>query len=106
MALSTDFAAALAGSGFAASSVAAAAALDAASAAAGALMLAFYLLALYYGVVIIAQIFAYRMSDLSLGTTFLADGVCIQHPTFALALIKLLTLSLVPSELVPPIVIP
>jgi hypothetical protein len=79
--------------------VAAAAALPPAVVAAAALILAFVILSLLYGTAIVAQLTVHEL----IGS--FADGVVdIEHPTFALALIKVATLTLVPAELVPPIV--
>jgi hypothetical protein len=67
--------------------------------AAAALVLGFVILALIYGTALVAQLTVHEQ----IGS--FADGVVdIEHPTFALALIKLATLTLVPAELVPPIV--
>jgi hypothetical protein len=66
---------------------------------AAALVLGFVILALIYGTALVAQLTVHEQ----IGS--FADGVVdIEHPTFALALIKLATLTLVPAELVPPIV--
>lgn len=68
--------------------------------AAAAIILAFVLLALIYGTAISAQLFFQQHF-----TNNFADGVVyIEHPTFALALIKLATIGTAPAELFPPIV--
>ena len=68
--------------------------------AAAALVLGFIILALIYATLIAAQLTFHGIF-----TSAFDDGlVCIEHPSFALALIKLASLTLVPSELVPPIV--
>lgn len=67
-------------------------------ASAAALILAFIVLALIYGTAIFAQLFLHRKY-----TNNFSDGtVCIEHATFALALIKIAMQA--PSELIPPIV--
>jgi hypothetical protein len=101
-ALSPEFAALVASFGItAAPAVAAAvASLVPAVVKAAAIIFAFVLLALIYATAISAQLSFHRSF-----TNNFADGkVCIEHPTFALALIKLASFTLVPSELVPPIV--
>lgn len=104
-AMSTAFAAYATSLGIAATpivvtAVAAAGGAGSAIVSCAALILAFIILALIYGTAIAAQLeFHERYTD------SFADGeVCIEHPTFALALIKIATLSLVPSELIPPVV--
>jgi hypothetical protein len=78
---------------------AAVAVLPAAVVAAAAIILAFIILMLIYGSAISLQL---SISEL-LGN--FDDGVVyIEHPTFALALLKGLSLGLVPAELMPPIV--
>jgi hypothetical protein len=68
--------------------------------AAAAIILAFVLLALIYGTAISAQLFFQQHF-----TNNFAHGVVyIEHPTFALALIKLATIGTAPAELFPPIV--
>ncbi|MGH8137666.1 MAG: hypothetical protein ACREVV_05655 [Steroidobacteraceae bacterium] len=104
-ALSPEFAALVAPLGVTvpaalAAAVAALAAIGTAAVAAAALILAFIILALIYGTALVGELSA---AD-ALGA--FADGeVCIVHPTFALAMIKALTLGTVPAELVPPIVV-
>jgi hypothetical protein len=76
------------------------AALGATLAPVAAIILAFVLLALIYGTAIVAGITAAE----ALGA--LKDGkVTIWHPTFALAAVKLMTIGIAPSELMPPIVL-
>jgi hypothetical protein len=67
--------------------------------AAAALILGFIILALIYGTAIAGQLQIHKWAG-----SFSDGRVCIEHPTFALALVKLATLTLVPAELVPPIV--
>ncbi len=67
---------------------------------AAAILLAFIILVLIYGTAISAQL-AWHESF----TDSFADGVvCIEHPSFVLAMIKVASMGLVGSELVPPIV--
>ena len=81
-------------------SVGALAALGAGATTAAALILAFIILCLIYGTAIVGQLTIWKQ----LGA--FSDGqVCIVHPTFALAMIKILTVGIAPAELVPPIVI-
>jgi hypothetical protein len=61
---------------------------------------AFLVLVLIYGTAIAAQLWLHR----NLTNTFDDETVCIEHPTFVLALIKIATFTLVPAELIPPIV--
>ena len=75
------------------------AALPPAVVAAASLILAFIILALIYGTLISIQLSIHQLAG-----SFSDGVVCIEHPTFALALIKLASLTLVPAELVPPIV--
>jgi hypothetical protein len=101
-ALSPEFAASVSSLGITAAPavVAAIAALPEAVIAAAALILAFIILALIYGTAISAQLLFHRLF-----TDHFADGkVCIEHATFALALIKLATIGIAPAELIPPIV--
>lgn len=101
-ALSPEFAAAVAGLGIVplASAAAAIAALPQAAVAAAAIILAFILLALLYATAISAQLYFHRNH-----TNNFADGkVCIEHPTFAIALISMATLGYAHAELIPPIV--
>ena len=101
-ALSPEFAALVSGVGITAAPVvvAAIAAVPPAIIAAAAVILAFIILALIYGTAISGQLFYHRHF-----TENFADGtVCIEHPSFALGMIKLATLGFVPTELVPPIV--
>ncbi|MBI3949511.1 MAG: hypothetical protein HY314_03545 [Acidobacteria bacterium] len=68
--------------------------------AVAAIILALILLIMIYATAIVAQ-----MSFYVCCTNCLADGmICIEHPTFALALIKLATIGIAPAELIPPIV--
>lgn len=70
--------------------------------ACAALILCFILVALYYGTMLAVQLEYHRTS-----TDNFADGiVCIEHPTFALALIEPLLLAMggPPALLIPPIV--
>lgn len=78
----------------------AAAALPPAVVSAAALIFAFILLVLIYSTAISAQLLYHREAT----DNFADDKVCIEHPTFALALIKIATFTMIPSELVPPIV--
>jgi hypothetical protein len=101
-ALSPEFAAAVSGLGITAAPavVAAIAALPEIVIAAAAIILAFIILALIYGTAISGQLFYHRHY-----TENFADGVvCIEHPSFALGLIKLATIGALPVELIPPIV--
>jgi hypothetical protein len=90
--------------------IAAAPAVAAAVAAAGgagsvlvscaAVILAFIILALIYGTALSLQL---AFHDKFLGT--FADGeVCIEHASFAIALIKMASMGALPVELIPPIV--
>jgi len=101
-ALSVDFAAIAAGVGIVvpAALAAAVAALPPVAVTAAAIILAFIILALIYGTAIMAQLtIAEQLGAFN-------DGeVCIVHPTFALAMIKALTMGIAPSELVPPVVV-
>ncbi len=66
-----------------------------------AIILAFVVLALIYASALSAQFWLHQSF-----TDHFADGVvCIEHPTFALALIKVATWSLAPAELIPPMVV-
>lgn len=68
--------------------------------AVAAIIAALLLLLMIYATAIVAE-----MSFYVCCTDCLADGViCIEHPTFAIALIKLATLGMAPVELIPPIV--
>ena len=104
-AMSTAFAAYATSLGIAATpivvtAVAAAGGAGSAVVSCAALILAFIILALIYGTAIAAQLeFHERFMD-----SFEDGEVCIEHPTFALALIKIATMSLVASELIPPVV--
>ena len=101
-ALSTEFAAAVASLGIVAAPavVALIAAVPPAVINAAAIILAFIILALIYGTAIAGQLFYHRhFTD-----SFADNVVCIEHPTFALAMIKIATLTAAPAELVPPIV--
>jgi hypothetical protein len=101
-ALSPEFAAAVSPLGILAAPAAAGVAATAppAIAAIAALILAFIILALIYGTAISGQLFIHKNF-----TGNFADGtVCIEHATFALALIKLASYGVAPSELIPPIV--
>lgn len=101
-ALSPEFAAFIAPYGIAAAPAlaAAVAALPEIVVAAAAIILAFIILALIYGTAISAQLAVHKIA-----TNNFADGeVCIEHPTFALALIKMATFGVAPAELIPPIV--
>jgi len=104
-ALSPEFAAVVAPLGVTvpaalAAAVAGLAAIGTAAVIAAQLILAFIVLALIYGTALVGEL---SVAD-ALGA--FADGeVCIVHPTFALALIKALTIGMAPAELVPPIVV-
>jgi hypothetical protein len=102
-ALSSSFASATGGIFALGQGAAIAAAIAAAGplvAAAAALLLAFIILALIYGTAIAGQLFWHQHS-----TDNFADGiVCIEHPTFAIAMLEVLTLGFSPFDLVPPIV--
>ncbi len=105
-ALSPAFAAEVAGVGVvAAPAVVAAIALLPEAVAAGivaaaALILAFLMLLLIYGTAISAQLLFQRLF-----TSNFDDGVvCIEHATFAIAMIQIATLGFVPTALIPPIV--
>lgn len=66
-----------------------------------AIILAFIILGLYYASMIAAQM----SFHVNFNPAALADGeVCITHPSIALAVIKLASLTTVPAELVPPVV--
>lgn len=79
--------------------LAAAAAVPELVSAAAAVILGVVILAMLYGTAISAQLAAHEL----LGS--FDDGtVCIEHPSFALGLIKIATVGFVPSELIPPIV--
>lgn len=68
--------------------------------AVAAIIVALLLLLMIYATAIVAQ-----MSFYVCCTDCLADGViCIEHPSFAIALIKLATMGMAPVELIPPIV--
>ena len=68
--------------------------------AAAAIILALILLVMIYATAIFGQLVYHKNF-----TNDFADGlVCIEHPTFALALIKLATIGIAPAELIPPIV--
>lgn len=72
--------------------------------ACAAVVVAFIILALIYGTAIIGQMTVWQAAGLLDSN---GDGyVCIEHPTFALALIKAALLGAAPAELVPPIVNP
>ena len=101
-ALSTEFAAFAATFGIVATPaiVAAIAGLPEVVVALAAILLAFVIVLLIWGTVISGQ-----MSYQVCCTSNLADGtVCIEHPTFAIQVITLLTLGQVPVGLIPPIV--
>jgi hypothetical protein len=101
-ALSPEFAASVSSLGITAAPavVAIVAAVPPAIVSAAALILAFIILALIYGTAISGQLFFQKTF-----TDNFADGiVCIEHATFALALIKLATFGIAPAELIPPIV--
>lgn len=67
-------------------------------------MLAFMILALIYGTAIVGQMTVWHAAGLLDSN---GDGyVCIEHPSFALALLKAALLGVAPAELVPPIVNP
>ncbi len=68
-------------------------------AGAAALILAVVILILIYATAIQAQLLVHK----ALGS-FNDGTVCIEHPTFALALVKLMTFTYAPAELIPPIV--
>lgn len=68
--------------------------------AVAAIIVALLLLLMIYATAIVTQMSVYVCC-----TDCLADGViCIEHPTFAIALIKLATMGMAPVELIPPIV--
>jgi hypothetical protein len=68
--------------------------------AVAAIILALILLIMIYATAIWSQLIFQKNF-----TSNFDDGkVCIEHPTFALALIKIATLGIAPSELIPPIV--
>jgi hypothetical protein len=101
-ALSPEFLAIAASVGITASPIVltAIAALPEVVVACAAVILAFILAALYYGTMIAAQLEYHRIA-----TTNFADGiVCIEHPTFAIAAIELITQGMVPARAIPPIV--
>lgn len=101
-ALSPEFAALAGPIGIAvnASLAAIVAALPAAVVPVAAIILAFIILALIYGTALVGQL------SLAEALGAFTDGeVCIVHPTIALAMIKALTIGIVPAELVPPVVV-
>ncbi len=102
-ALSPSFAAMAAGFGIVATpAIAAAAAANPVLAAIAGIILAFILLAMWYATIICAQL-AYQICC----TNNLADGlVCIEHPTFAIALVSIALFGVggLNSVLIPPIV--
>jgi hypothetical protein len=101
-ALSPEFAASVSSLGIVAAPAVAAivAAAPPAVVAIAAIILAFIILALIYGTAISGQLFIQKHF-----TDNFADGiVCIEHATFALALIKLASFGIAPAELIPPIV--
>lgn len=102
-ALSPQFAASITPTGIVATPAiaAAVATLPAAVVAAMAIILAFIIMALLYASLISAQLgFLVQFNSGAL-----SDGeVCIWHPSIALAAIKAASLTLIPAELVPPIV--
>lgn len=100
-ALSPEFAVAVGGLiAPAAGAAALIAALPPAVVAAAALILAFIILTMIYATAISAQLLYHKLA-----TDNFKDGqVCIEHPSFALALIKVASLGSVPAELIPPIV--
>ncbi len=101
-ALSPAFAAVAAGFGIVATPaiLAAAGAVPEAVVGAAAIILAFIILAMYYATVISAQLTVQVCC-----TNNLADGlVCIEHPTFAIALVSIAIFLGGPAILIPPIV--
>lgn len=101
-ALSPEFAALAATFGVSASGVVAGAILGAPElvVACAAVILAFILAALIYGTIVAAQLEYHRVS-----TNNFDDGVvCIEHPTFAVAYIELMTQGFIPARAIPPIV--
>jgi hypothetical protein len=65
-----------------------------------AVILAFIILALIYGVAINVQLSFHR----NFTNDFDDNRVCIEHPSFAIPLIRMATLGFAPAELIPPIV--
>jgi hypothetical protein len=68
--------------------------------ACAALILAAILAALVYGTLVAAQLEYHRIAT----DHFNDNVVCIEHPTFAIALIELWTQGMVPARAIPPIV--
>jgi len=101
-ALSPEFAAAVAAIGITPAAAVAALVASAPEVVVGiaAVILAFIILALIYGTAVSGQL-SYQVCC----TSNLDDGtVCIEHPTFAIALLSFLTLGNNPTVLIPPIV--